>query len=427
MLPAATLAAVTIVVLPVAGAGGGVSAGAPAPGAVNPCGPNRYVRAAPAREEFQASFAARSYAPGSTGILSLYARRRSRPTLQVFRAGVGPARAPGGLRISAVSPPSRLQVDSGSHRLSVQIGRWPSGFYVARIQSRHSAVYAAFVVRPAPSSRTRVAVVLPTDTWAAYNFRDTDGNGYGDTWYADPRVHTIALARPFPGSGLSQKLGRGGFAAWLAGRRQHADFYSDEDLNDVPSGDALAARYDLIVFAGHEEYVTQHVYTIIERYRDLGGNLAFLSSNSFYARVEITHGRMTCLGHFRDFGEPEAGLVGVQYVDWFHDRYRGRPYVVRDVRAAPWFFRGTGLRVGDRFGFSYGIEIDALAPSSPPGLHVLADVPDVFGAGKTAQMTYYRTGNGAKVFAAGTMNFDSPQSSVADRLLQNLWSYLREP
>ena len=32
----------------------------------------------------------------------------------------------------------------------------------------------------------RVAVVLPTQTWQAYNFRDDDGDGKADTWYADP-------------------------------------------------------------------------------------------------------------------------------------------------------------------------------------------------------------------------------------------------
>jgi hypothetical protein len=36
---------------------------------------------------------------------------------------------------------------------------------------------------------------------------------------------------------------------------------------------------------------------------------------------------------------------------------------------------------------------------------VLARIPDAFGPGKSAEMTYYETRRGAKVFAAGVMNF----------------------
>jgi nitrous oxidase accessory protein NosD len=40
--------------------------------------------------------------------------------------------------------------------------------------------YAPFIIRPrAPSTAT--AVILPTNTWQAYNFRDMDGDGIGDT------------------------------------------------------------------------------------------------------------------------------------------------------------------------------------------------------------------------------------------------------
>ena len=39
--------------------------------------------------------------------------------------------------------------------------------------------YAPFVLRPRRLGASRVAVVLPTNTWQAYNFRDVGGNGVG--------------------------------------------------------------------------------------------------------------------------------------------------------------------------------------------------------------------------------------------------------
>ena len=48
---------------------------------------------------------------------------------------------------------------------------------------------AASASRPSSSGRARlgehrVAVVMPTLTWQAYNLRDVDGDGKGDSWYA---------------------------------------------------------------------------------------------------------------------------------------------------------------------------------------------------------------------------------------------------
>jgi hypothetical protein len=170
--------------------------------------------------------------------------------------------------------------------------------------------------------------------------------------------------------------------------------------------------------------VTAHVFDLISRYRDLGGNLAFLSANNFYSHVVAENNAITCIGHFRDEGKPEAALVGVQYHDWNHGIFRNKPYLVTGAERAPWFFRGTGLRNGSRFGFSYGVEIGTLAPSSPPGIEVLAKLPNIFGLAHTADMTYYVGPRGAKVFAAGAMNFDSSQSRTTDNLLLNLWNHL---
>ena len=65
-----------------------------------------------------------------------------------------------------------------------------------------------------------------------------------------------------------------------------AEFISDSDFDLISNGDALAQDYDLVVFEGHEEYVTTHEYDVVQRYRDLGGNLMFLSANNFFWKVK---------------------------------------------------------------------------------------------------------------------------------------------
>ena len=76
----------------------------------------------------------------------------------------------------------------------------------------------------------------------------------------------------------------------------------------------------------------------------------------------------------------------------------------------------------------YGIEIDARTPASPPDIQVLASIPDLLGAGHSAEMTYYETPAGAKVFAAGAINFAASLGEPAvSRLLANVWSQLTVP
>jgi hypothetical protein len=59
---------------------------------------------------------------------------------------------------------------------------------------------------------------------------------------------------------------------------------------------------------------------------------------------------------------------------------------------------------------------------------VLCEIPNAFGAGMTAQMTYYETPRGAKVFAAGVMNFGGwAEWRPVRTLLDNLWARLSQP
>ena len=352
----------------------------------------------------QASFTKRSYAPGSTAVLRL---RNSHPsvTVRLYRAAHGGEGPFQGAPVTA----SRVVATPVA---AVTLGDWPSGLYYARVETPGKGVwYAPFVLRPQRLGVAHVAVVLPTNTWQAYNFED------GDSWYENPSVHRIDLARPFIDGGVPPHYGGydRGFLRWLALEKLAPDFLSDDDLDRVPSLDA----YRLVVFSGHEEYVTEHEFDVTQRYRDHGGNLAFLSANNFFYKVVKRGDSMDGRWRWRDLGRPEAQLVGAQYVDWNHDTYPNKPYTV--AGHGSWLFKGTSYR---SFGV-YGIEVDAIAPSSPRGTRVLARIPDIFGPGKSAQMTYYETARGSRVFAAGVMNFGGSALWPPVRpLLANLWSRL---
>ena len=380
-----------------------------------------------------AGFTRRSYAPGEAAELRLATDARSL-RLQVFAY-----RSPGppseqDVRTSGLAMTGPIPVDWGAHRNSpallrvVRAGEWPSGLYFLRAVAADGRVgYAPFIVRPRRLGTERVGVVLATNTWAAYNFEDADGDGWGDSWYVTGRHRSVDLGRPFLDFGVPFRFRDWDleFIAWLNATGKRVDFLSDDDLERL-SGAELARRFDLLVFPGHEEYVTGAAYDAVERFRNLGGNLAFLAANNFYRRVTRQGERLLRGPLWRKLGRPESALVGVQYVGSDHGA-RQAGYEVMGSAVAAWAFAGTGLADGDVFG-RYGIEIDARTPASPPGIQLLARISGLLGPGRSAEMTYYETSAGAKVFAAGALNFAaSLNRPEVSRLLENLWARLSAP
>ena len=381
-----------------------------------------------------AAFTRRSYAPGETAELRLATDARSLH-LQVF-AYQSPGRpSEQDVKTAGLAKTGPIPVDWRAHPNApallcvVRAGDWPSGLYFVRAAASDGRVgYAPFIVRPKRLGTERVAVVLATNTWAAYNLEDADGDGWGDSWYVTGRHRSVAIDRPFLDFGVPFRFHDWDleFVAWLNRTRKHVDFLSDDDLAAVKSGDELARRYDLVVFPGHEEYVTRHDYDVIQRYRDVGGNLAFLAANNLYRQVTRQGSTLVRGQLWRRLGRPESSVAGVQYVGSNNGAKQGG-FVVDGAETAPWAFAGTGLANGAMFG-RYGIEIDARTESSPPQTQLLARIPNLLGNGRSAEMTYYETPSGAKVFAAGALNF---AASLGDpqvaQLLENVWSRLAAP
>ena len=72
------------------------------------------------------------------------------------------------------------------------------------------------------------------------------------------RRTSIDLTRPFLDFGLPLHFNDWDltFLTWLQQTGKQVDFLSDQDVDALASGDELAHNYDLVVFPGHEEYVT---------------------------------------------------------------------------------------------------------------------------------------------------------------------------
>ncbi len=381
----------------------------------------------------EAAFEKRSYAPGETAVLTVSADCE-RLTLQFLACGTESEYTDrtDEMRGHPFGPPLSYgwkRKRSAPNTITIPVPAWPSGVYAVKLTTEDGRMgFAPLILRPAALGTARQAVVMPTNTWQAYNFDDADGDGWGDTWYAGGNP-PVRLNRPYRQRGTPPWFRRSDvpFLKFVRQTGKTPDFLAEDDLEAFPSGDELRRLYDLVVFPGHTEYVTQQAYDVVQRFRDLGGRLIFLSANNFFWKVEKNGQWMRRVKLWRDLGRPEAALLGVQYRANDNGSKQG-VYTIVDTAAAPWLFEGTGLANGAPLGEmvgGYGIEIDATSPVSPPGTRVLARISDLYGPGLTAEMTYYETEAGSRVFSAGALDFGgSITFQPVWQMLENLWRHM---
>ena len=374
------------------------------------------------RPSIAAAFPRESYRPGEQANLRFFSAASGDVRLQLFHSGPEHERMVANDEMKGVPVGAERHIGAATAGRIVPVSlpaNLQSGVYFVRLTAGERIGYAPFVLRPTKLGQHRVAVVVPTQTWQAYNHRDDDGNGTEDTWYASGS--TARLGRPFLDRGVPfhYKNYDLPFFHWLEWTNHPVDYLADVDLGRQ-TGKSLAARYSLLIFQGHHEYVTEREYDAVVGFRNLGGNLIYLSANNFFWKIE-RHGQvMHRIAQWRLLGRPEAALIGTQYFHNDNGERRGK-FIVRD--RIPWLFEGTGLDEGDAI-TSGGIEADRTYADSPRNVHVVAEIPNLYPGWGSAQMTYYERG-GAKVFAAGSFTLAGAIWEPHVRyMFENLWDRL---
>lgn len=381
------------------------------------------------RPTVEAAFPLESYGPGSTARLVITDTARQ-VSIQIRHVGPeeGVVRGNDVMTGVPVTKAHTIGRVSGRRAVNVRLGNWPSGVYFVQLTAPGGRVgYAPFVLRPRHLGQHRVAVVMPTQTWQAYNHRDDNGDGRADTWYACTCQHSARLGRPFLDRGTPPhfKYYEIPFLRWLVHTGKPVDIISDAELKRS-SGRQLAKAYSLLIFSGHHEYVTTHEFDAVTEFRNRGGNLIFLSANNFYWKIVIRGRVMYRLIKWRDLGRPEAALLGVEYFHNDSGEHRGN-WIVRNAQRFAWLLQGTSLGNGGSIS-NGGIEADRTTSASPHTTHVVAEIPNLYGRGMTAQMTYYETKSGAKVFAAGAFTLAGAiRQPKVQQLMENLWTRLSQP
>ena len=328
---------------------------------------------------------------------------------------------------------------------------WKSGFYAARCSSSlGDDAYQVFVVKPKMADRKKIAVLANTLTWNCYN------DWGGRSKYTTPVGPELSFLRPNPAitpieNGQIDHLVRA--ELWIAGWLEDAGFefdvYADTDF-DRGTG---FNQYRAIILSTHPEYWTAKMLTRLENYIAQGGTVLYLGGNGLFEQVELVDDGQTIrvMGgdetrlrddfYFRNLAPPryERAILGVAYRYDNYLTYAGYTVLAADHDV----FAGTGVSNGDIIGAegrngggASGWEMDtSLAGPAADGIIVSANGNDDRGAppanlvllarganagGFGADMTYYETPAGGRVFSVGSISFGG--SLADDSVLQQIVS-----
>lgn len=320
---------------------------------------------------------------------------------------------------------------------------WVSGYYIVKlVSSQGNMRYTSFVVRndqsAAPiiytSSFLTSEAYNPWGGYSLYLGRDASGN----TTIAS-RSLVVSFDRPYYDDyGLMNFAPlEMGLLRWLERNAYNMTYSTDVDTDLHGS---LLLRHQLVIDAGHDEYLSTSMRANLTAARDNGVSLAFFGANDGYWHIRLTSSplgldrEVICYKHgysddgTRDTTDPLAAMdPGAATVRWrdaplnnpedslLGEMYHGivkqnAPLVV--ANGATPFLNGTGLQPGSSLPGLVGTEYDSIVTdgSAPSNVIALTASP-VHCASEslcpptgfaTANSTIYSAPSGARVFDAGT-------------------------
>ena len=282
-------------------------------------------------------------------------------------------------------------------------------------------------------------------------------------------------------SGLRHFQADSHLIAWLHAKGIDYDVITDEELHH--DGVDAIKLYDAVVTGSHPEYHTSETLDALTQYRDQGGALHYLGGNGFYWRIARHKEEPSLLeirraedglrawasepgeyynafdgaygGLWRRNGRAPQQLVGVGFTA--QGTFNGMPYkrVCFDPKF-DWVFEGIDDDIIGDFGFSgngaAGFELDRTDQKLDPGhsINILAQsfatddhfilVPEEqlthltnLSGGpesevKRADMIYFETPTGGRVFSVGSITFCGSLpwnnfDNTVSQLLFNVLSY----
>jgi hypothetical protein len=417
-----------------------------------------------------------SYAPGDS--LRLYASAGSRcRAVASLRPLSGPDTA--ALFRSEVTLSFQPLPDSASQRgcgwqqsLAWRIpDEAPPGWYLAELRTPRRAWRQSIFIRPAAQAQRKVALILSTLTWNAYN------PWGGQSLYTRNRAHRVSFLRPQPladpwiSNSLEnrqlyyQAANKDLYLARLLDSAGIAfDVYGEEDLQLRPG---LLGGYKALLFSTHSEYWTPEMLAHLNRCLEGGSSALVLAGNvcAWVTQYDSARREISVYKENRNLWE-EADSAGLRPWGTEYDYLAFHTYApYRVLSDSAWVFEGTGLKQGDLFGlrsdtydytFMYGspwealrgllnrgrmgaasgLEIDKTYAHTPANWITLASGinPPVEGTGQVypdlglqwdqlggADMGYYVHPGGGMVFHASSMSFTGaiPHDPAIRRIILN--------
>ena len=228
------------------------------------------------------------------------------------------------------------------------------------------------------------------------------------------------------------------FIKWLYKNNYTYEVLTDDDLKKTNSN---LNKIKTLMFISHSEYWSEEMYTTVENFKNRGGNIISLGGNIAYFKINtFNHYIESCKdesihldgsqgGYWHLIGKPASKIFGSEYDSSGFDTFG--PYEV--LLPDHWIFNGLNLKKGDLVGTAgsgaSGHGLDKITKFSPKNILRLATGINKFKNKrvKGADMTYYETEIGSKVFSTGSITsvHNIQKDKQIQKILENVLEKLK--